>query len=112
MEVKGDVGKGLVDIEELYLVTNAMHEIIIMDDPYACINGIIYVIDLKEMTLSMASKFTPTFLRKLVQFYEKSLPLRIKGVHLINMPGFFHAVLGMVLPLLSEKLRQRVSFLV
>lgn len=109
MKFDGDVGKGLVDINDLYRVISAMHEIIIMDDPYACINGIIYFMDLKDITLNMASKFTPTVLRKLVQFYEKSLPLRIKGIYFINMPGFFQSVINMVIPLFSEKLRQRVS---
>ncbi|XP_065368348.1 clavesin-2-like [Calliphora vicina] len=105
----GDVAKGLVDFDELYRVTNALHEIIIMDDPYACINGIIYIFDLNNITLNMAAKYTPTFLRKLVQFYEKSLPLRIKGIHFINAPSFIHSVLSIVLPMLTEKLRQRIS---
>ncbi|XP_065367082.1 uncharacterized protein LOC135959887 [Calliphora vicina] len=109
MKFEEDVAKGLVDFDDLYRVTNAMHEILIMDDPYAGINGIIYVIDLKNITINMASKYTPTFLRKLVQFYEKSLPLRIKGAHLINTPVFFHSVMSIVLPLLSEKLRERIS---
>ena len=83
MKFDGDIAKGLIDIEELYIVTNAMHEIIMMEDPYACINGIIYIMDLKEITINAISKFTPSFFRKVVQFYEKSLPLRIKGIHFI-----------------------------
>lgn len=97
------------DLEELFQAVNAMQEIFIMEDPYACINGVLYILDLKDVTISLASKFTPTFLRKIVQFYEKSLPLRIKGAHMINTPGYFHSVLSILLPLLSEKLRQRVS---
>lgn len=109
MKFDGDIGKGLIDIEDLFQVVNAMHEIFMLDDPYACINGIVYILDLKQITLNMAAKFTPSFLRKIVQFYEKSLPLRIKSVHLINTPGFFHGVLSILLPLLTEKLRKRVS---
>ncbi|KAM7345753.1 alpha-tocopherol transfer protein-like [Cochliomyia hominivorax] len=109
MKFNDDVAKGLVDFDDLYSVPNAMHEIMMLEDPYACINGIIYVMDLKGITMTMASKYTPTFLRKLIQLYEKSIPLRIKGIHLINMPGFFHSVLSIVLPLMSEKLRQRIT---
>ncbi|XP_065367084.1 alpha-tocopherol transfer protein-like [Calliphora vicina] len=105
---EGDIAKGLIDIEDLFCVLNAMHEIFLMDDPYACINGIVYILDMKNISISMASQFTPSFLRKIVQFYEKSLPLRIKAVHLLNTPGFFHSVLSILLPLLSEKLRQRM----
>ncbi|XP_037813914.1 alpha-tocopherol transfer protein-like [Lucilia sericata] len=105
---EGDIGKGLYDIEDLFRVMNAMHEIFIVDDSYACINGIVYILDLKNISLNMASKFTPSFLRKIVQFYEKSLPLRIKACHMLNTPGFFHSVLSILLPLLSEKLRKRM----
>ena len=103
------VASGHTDLEDLFQVVNAMQEIFIMEDPYAGINGVLYLLDLKDITVSLASKFTPTFLRKIVQFYEKSLPLRIKGAHIINTPGYFHTVLSILLPLLSEKLRQRVS---
>lgn len=68
IKFEGDIAKDLVDMEELYTAINAMHEIILMDDPYACINGILYVIDLKDISLNMALKFTPSFLQKLCLF--------------------------------------------
>lgn len=95
----------------MYSVVSALHEIILMDDPYACINGLVYIMDLKEANFNLASKYTPTFIRKLVQFYEKSLPFRIKEVHMVNMPSIFHNVLNIMMPLFSQKLRQRVSFI-
>lgn len=105
----GDIAKGLIDVEELYGTINAMHEILLMDDSYACINGIIYIFDLREISLNMVLKFTPSFMMKTVQFYTKSLPFRIKGYYMINVPNFFQTVLNMFTSLLSDKLKQRVS---
>ncbi|XP_037813915.1 alpha-tocopherol transfer protein-like [Lucilia sericata] len=103
-----DIVHGQFDVPELFWVVNAMHEIIIMDDPYGCINGMIYIWDLKNISLNMAAKFTPSFLRKMVQFYDKSLPFRIKSLHMFNTPPFFHSVLNILIPLLSEKLKKRL----
>lgn len=108
MNVEGDVAKGLIDLEELYSVVTVNLEIMLMDDPYACINGIIFMADLKDISLNLVLKLTPSFMRKITQFYEKSLPFRIKNVHFLNTPGFFHTVLNIFIPLLSAKLQERV----
>ncbi|KAM7344980.1 alpha-tocopherol transfer protein-like [Cochliomyia hominivorax] len=109
IKFEGPVAQGLVDIEQLFSVIDSMHEIMLMDDPYVGINGIIYLMDLKNISLNMISKFTPSFLKKAVQFYEKSLPFRIKSINIINTPGIFHSVLRILLPLFSEKIRQRIT---
>lgn len=86
-----------------------MQEIILMDDPYAGVNGIMFFLDLKNISMNMVSKLTPSFIKKIVQFYEKSLPFRIKGFHLINTPGFFSTVFNIFVSMLSDKLKKRVS---
>lgn len=106
------MAKGLLDIDEQFGVIGAMHEIMFLDDPYVAINGIIYITDLKDITLNMVSKFTPGFLKKVVQFYEKSLPLRIKAAFFVNTPTIFQSVLAILMPLFSEKLRKRVNDLI
>ncbi|KAM7344982.1 alpha-tocopherol transfer protein-like [Cochliomyia hominivorax] len=108
LKFDGEVAKGDVELEHLYRVSNAMHEIFIRDDPYACINGIIYILDLKDISINMVTKLTPVLIRKLIQFYEKSLPLRIKAIHFINTPSIFHTVVNIMLPIFSEKLRKRI----
>lgn len=112
LNINGDIAKGLIDLEDLYTVVNAKHEIILMDDPYACINGIIFVLDLKEVTLNLVLKFTPSFMKKLLQFYEKSLPFRIKGIHLFHTPAIFQTVINVFVPMLSEKVQKRVNYLI
>lgn len=45
-------------------------------------------------------------------FIQDSFPLKVRGIHLLNEPMFFHPVFAMIRPFLSEKIRQRVSGLV
>lgn len=108
----GDIGQGEYDINEVYSVITATNEIFIMEDPYACINGIIYVLNLKDINLNMASKFTPTFVNNFIQYLEKSLPLRIKHIHMINTPKVFQNIVKIVLSVCSEKIRKRVHIFI
>lgn len=45
----------------------------------------------------------------LCSFIQDSFPLKVRGIHLVNEPLFFHPVFAMIRPFLSEKIRQRVS---
>lgn len=83
-----------------------------MGDPYACINVIIYILNLKDINLNMASKFTPTFVNNFIQYLEKSLPLRIKHIHMINTPKVFQNIVKIVLSVCSEKIRKRVHIFI
>lgn len=40
---------------------------------------------------------------------QDSFPLKVRGIHLVNEPMFFHPVFAMIRPFLPEKIRQRVS---
>uniref|UniRef100_A0A663E9I4 Alpha tocopherol transfer protein n=1 Tax=Aquila chrysaetos chrysaetos TaxID=223781 RepID=A0A663E9I4_AQUCH len=39
---------------------------------------------------------------------EDSFPLKVRGIHLINEPLFFHPVLALIKPFLTEKIKDRV----
>lgn len=41
--------------------------------------------------------------------WQDSFPLKVRGIHLINEPLFFHPVFALIKPFLTEKIKQRVS---
>lgn len=82
-------------------------EIGLMEDDYAPINGISVILDMKGM--SMAHVPSPTMIKKAMVCLQETYPHRIKAVHFINTPTFFDTFFVMVRPLLSEKIRNRVS---
>ncbi|KAM6171144.1 alpha-tocopherol transfer protein isoform 2-T2 [Erethizon dorsatum] len=40
--------------------------------------------------------------------WRDSFPLKVRGIHLINEPVIFHAVLSMIKPFLPEKIKERI----
>lgn len=99
-----------VHTEAIFRCVNAVPEVLIMDDPYACIQGIVFVMDMAQASANHLMQFTPSFVKKMVTYYERSLPLRIKGIYCINASPVAEQFFKLVLSLLSEKLRRRVSF--
>ncbi|XP_061399958.1 retinol-binding protein pinta-like, partial [Musca vetustissima] len=67
-------------------VCTAMHEVMIMQDPYACICGITYILDMSEVTMQHILQYTPAMVKKLCLFYEKWMPLNMRAFYFINVP--------------------------
>ncbi|XP_073813192.1 retinol-binding protein pinta-like [Musca autumnalis] len=97
-----------VPIEVLFNTINAIPQVLLLDDPYACIYGTIYVADMSQLSTGHLLQLTPTFLKKVVTYYENTLPLRIKAIYCINAPKIAEQLLNLFLSLMGEKLRKRV----
>ncbi|XP_073813189.1 alpha-tocopherol transfer protein-like [Musca autumnalis] len=95
-------------IEEIFHPGIAMYEIFTIDDPYASICGIITIVDMSKVTMAHLMQANAIFLKAVVTYMEKSLPLRIKSLCFVNIPSMAHSFFKMLLPLFSEKLRQRI----
>ncbi|XP_013105394.2 clavesin-2-like [Stomoxys calcitrans] len=96
------------NIEEMFQIVTAMHELMIMQDPYACINGIIYIVDYAKATASHYLQLTPNFCKKILSFMEKSMPFRIKSVYYINTSSAAQQFFKIIVPFMSEKLQKRL----
>ncbi|XP_075167487.1 clavesin-2-like [Haematobia irritans] len=95
-------------IDDILQAGIAMHEVLIMEDPYACIHGLIYIIDYDHATASHYLQLTPNFCKKLVSFLEKSMPLRIKSLYYINTGTAAQQFFKILIPFLSEKMQKRL----
>ncbi|XP_075169009.1 alpha-tocopherol transfer protein-like isoform X2 [Haematobia irritans] len=86
----------------------AASEILLMSDPYACICGLVFCIDFAKATTAHIMSLTPSIIKKLIFYYEKSLPLRIKAVYLINLSSYAQTVMKMLIQYAPEKLKSRI----
>lgn len=98
-----------VSIEQLWQSILSIFEIMLMEDAYACVNGITFVVDFADCAPSHILRFTPGLIKKIVTFIEMCLPLRLKAVFIVNTQPAFNQFFNMVLTLVSAKLRERVS---
>ncbi|XP_018897662.1 alpha-tocopherol transfer protein isoform X2 [Bemisia tabaci] len=81
-----------------------------MMEPASQVAGAQVIFDMDGLTLQQTWQFTPPFAKRIVDWLQDSVPLRIKGIHIVNQPYIFNMVFALFKPFLREKLRSRVIF--
>lgn len=100
---------GKYTIEEVMMVACALQEILLLEDDYANVNGVIFIGDFEKATMAHMFQMTPSVSKKMTVFSEEAVPLRPKASHFINTPAGFEPVFNMIKPMMSEKQQKRVS---
>ncbi|XP_061393138.1 alpha-tocopherol transfer protein-like [Musca vetustissima] len=94
--------------EEVMQVASALQEILILEDDYANVNGVIFIGDFEKATMAHFMQFTPSLMKKMTVFSEEAVPLRPKASHFIKTPAGFEPVFNMIKPMMSEKQQKRL----
>ncbi|KAM7070444.1 alpha-tocopherol transfer protein isoform 2-T2 [Acridotheres tristis] len=71
-------------------------------------NGVKAIFDLQGWRFAHAFQISPAVAKKIAAVLTDSFPLKVRGIHLINEPLFFHPVFALIKPFLTEKIKQRV----
>ncbi|XP_025892066.1 alpha-tocopherol transfer protein [Nothoprocta perdicaria] len=71
-------------------------------------NGVKVIFDLQGWRFAHAFQISPAVAKKIAAVLTDSFPLKVRGIHLINEPLFFHPVYALIKPFLTEKIKQRV----
>lgn len=96
-------------MEDLAPVCTAMHELMILNDPYACICGLTYILDMSQASMQHILQYTPSMVKKIALFYEKWMPLNMKGFYFINVHPGVELVATLFMNALSKELQEKVS---
>jgi hypothetical protein len=81
-----------------------------MLEPETQVNGAVVIFDMDGLSLQQAWQFTPPFAKRIVDWLQDSVPLRVKAIHIVNQPKIFNMVFSLFKPFLKEKLRNRIHF--
>jgi hypothetical protein len=81
-----------------------------MLEPETQVNGAVVIFDMDGLSLQQAWQFSPAFAKRIVDWLQDSVPLRVKAIHIINQPKIFNMVFSLFKPFLREKLRNRIYF--
>ncbi|GJQ65004.1 hypothetical protein Trydic_g595, partial [Trypoxylus dichotomus] len=76
-------------------------------EPETQVHGVVIIFDLKGMGMSQVRQFTPAFAMKLISFIQDAMPLRFKGLHVINNPFIWNIAWKILYPLQNKKVRAR-----
>ena len=93
----------------LCLVFVTLKNLIIKDEVNQ-IYGFTIIHDTKLLTLSMAKQFESDESRKMLQIGYKSMPIRIKALHIINESKIVDAIYKMLISFVDKKVR-KVTFM-
>lgn len=81
-----------------------------MLEPTSQIAGTVVIFDMDGLTLQQTWQFTPPFAKRIVDWLQDAMPLRVKNIHIINQPYIFNMVFALFKPFLREKLKSRIIF--
>lgn len=79
-------------------------------EPETQTHGAVVIFDMDGLSLQQTWQFTPAFAKRIVDWLQDSVPMRIKGIHIVNQPKIFQIVFALFKPFLREKLRNRIYF--
>ncbi|GBP06051.1 Alpha-tocopherol transfer protein-like [Eumeta japonica] len=82
-----------------------------MLEPESQICGAVVIFDMDGLSMQQVWQFTPPFAKRIVDWLQESIPLRIKGLYIVNQPYIFNMVFQLFKPFLQEKLRNRIVFM-
>lgn len=73
-------------------------------------NGVVLIMDFKGFTFHHFTHVTPSFAKKVADFVQDVLPIRLKGIHVMHEPQVVKFLVAMVWPFLTNKIRNRLVF--
>ncbi|XP_052225741.1 alpha-tocopherol transfer protein-like isoform X2 [Dreissena polymorpha] len=94
-------------IDNIFRATCLICDLLIRDENVQA-NGIIVVNDNTNVTLGHLTLMGQENSKKIMEFYQNSLPARMKGLHFYNEPAFFDAMFALFGPLMTMKNKERM----
>ncbi|XP_037824238.1 alpha-tocopherol transfer protein-like [Lucilia sericata] len=97
----------LISIDDVFSASTLCSELLQLE-PETQINGIVYIMDMQGLTLGRALHYTPYRTKRLLDYIQSNIPLRIKGFHVVNQPKIFQPIYAAAKPFFTTKFAKRI----
>lgn len=78
--------------------------------PETQIAGLVVLLDMAGLSFGHARFLSVHLAKRTVEVIQEAFPMRFKAFHVLHEPFYMDAILAVLKPFLSEKIRKRVSF--
>lgn len=78
-------------------------------DPRTQIGGVVVLLDMAGLKFAHAKFLSPSLAKRSAEVIQDSFPMRFKAFHILHEPFYFDAILALIKPFMSDKIRDRVS---
>lgn len=80
-------------------------------DPCSQIGGLVVLLDMSGLRFAHAKFLSPHLAKRSAEVIQDAFPMRFKAFHILNEPFYFDAVLALIKPFMTDKIRNRVNIL-
>ncbi|XP_077517205.1 alpha-tocopherol transfer protein-like [Amblyomma americanum] len=74
----------------------------------AQIKGFVFIVNVQGLGVYHMAHYTPSVIKRLLSIIQDYLPLRIKGIYIINNPALFDVLFAIAKPFMKAKLLKRI----
>lgn len=104
-----DYIKKTLGIENLFRAMTCIQDWINMDERVQ-VNGLVAIVDLTGYTMQhRAVIHTPENVKKIINTMQHVYPMRVKAIHMYNLPPIFEVVLGIAKTFMKAKFKDRLK---
>ena len=96
-----------VTADEIYSASTLITDLANME-PETQINGIVYILDLSDLTFSKSLQLTPGRAMRILEFIQDNIPTRVKGFHIVNQPRIIQPVFYAAKQFFTTKYNPRI----
>ncbi|XP_045166172.2 retinaldehyde-binding protein 1-like isoform X2 [Mercenaria mercenaria] len=94
-------------IDTLYRASIMMYDYLSCDENVQ-VHGLVAISDYTGISMDFLKVWNPENKKKLMGYFQKSLPMRFKGFYLYNQPVFFDAMYAVIAPFMRQKFKDRM----
>ncbi|KAL7023802.1 hypothetical protein ACKWTF_012790 [Chironomus riparius] len=94
---------------DILILTTLVYEYLLEDEENQ-IRGVVHIGDAKNVGMSHFTIFSPQFMCRVGKNTEKTLPMRHKAFHIVNVHRSINFISDAILSRMGEKLKKRVHF--